>query len=112
MKEIFPSKFEKEIREIKENIEQIEKRYHQEEKIPPSRKEILKQKIFKAEEIPQKTEEEKKENFYQKELNYFLEKAKKEGIFKTVREIQKTKNSYLIDAFHDKIIEEIEKNEE
>jgi len=111
MKETFPSKFEKEIKEIKEKIEQIEKSYYKEKKVPPQRKEILKQEIFKIKkEIPKKPEKEKK-HFYQKELNYFLKQAKENGILKTAKEVQKTKNYYLIDAFHDKIIEEIEKRE-
>ena len=112
MKETFPSKFEKEIREIKKNIRKIEEKYCQEKKVPPSRKEILKKKIFKIEETPQKVEKKEEKVFFQRELDYFLREAKKEGIFETVKKIQKTKNPYLIDAFHDKIIEEIEKNEE
>ena len=110
MKETFPSKFEKEISEIKENIRKIEEKYHQEKKVPPSRKEILKEKIFKIEEAPQKVEKKEEKVFFQRELDYFLRKAKKEGIFKTIKEVQETKNPYLIDAFHDEIIKEIEKN--
>ena len=111
MKEIFPSKFEKEIKEIKEKIKQIEGSYYKEKKVPPQRKEILKQEIFKIKkEVPKEPEKEKNQ-FYQKELNYFLRQAKENGVFETAKKIQKTKNPYLIDAFHDKIIEEIEKRE-
>ena len=107
-KETFFPKFEREIETLKEKVEKIEKRYLEEGKEIPPRKEILKKEIFKVEE--EKIEKERKD-FVSRELDYFLERAKKEGLFKTIKEVQKTKNPYLIDAFHDKIIEEIEKRE-
>jgi len=109
MKEKFLPKFEREIENLKERIGKIERRYLEEGKEVPSKKEILKKEIFKVEE--EKVEKERKKEFSLRELNYFLEKSKREGLFKTIKEVQKTKNPYLIDAFHDKIIEEIEKRE-
>jgi len=107
-KETFFPKFEREIETLKEKVEKIERKYFEEGKKPPSKKEILKKEVFKVKE--EKIEKEKKK-FALRELNYFLEKSKREGLFKTIKEVQKTKNPYLIDAFHDKIIEEIEKRE-
>ena len=108
-KETFFPKFEREIETLKEKVEKIERKYFEEGKKPPSKKEILKKEVFKVEE--EKVEKERKKEFSLRELNYFLEKSKREGLFKTIKEVQKTKNPYLIDAFHDKIIEEIEKRE-
>jgi len=109
MKEAFPSKFEKEIKELKEKIEQIEKSYQERKEVPPLRKEILKKEVFKVKEEIKKASKKPKKEFYQKELNYFLRLAKEKGVLKVEKEVRKTKNPYLIDAFHDKIIEEIEK---
>lgn len=46
------------------------------------------------------------------EIKYYVEMAFKEGIEKALKKIKKTGNSFLLDAFHDKLIEEIKKKKE
>jgi hypothetical protein len=55
-------------------------------------------------------EEQNKE--IEEKINIYLKIAFEEGVEKAIKEVKKTGDPYLIDAFHDRLILEIRKHKE
>jgi len=111
--------FKKEVKKIKESLpvvekKEIEEREREEEKKEKELKESI-SRILEKEFYPEK--EERKEISLKKEipqedkekLSFYLSLAFRQGIKKTAQEVFQTKNPWLIDAFHDNLIEVIKK---
>jgi len=109
--------FKKEVKKIKESLPVVEKKEIKERE-KEEKEEKLKEsigRILEKEFYPEK--EERKEISLKKEipqedkekLSFYLSLAFRQGIKKTAQEVFQTKNPWLIDAFHDNLIEIIKK---
>ena len=109
--------FKKEVKKIKESLPVIEKKEIEEREREEKEKELKESigRILEKEFYPEK--EERKEISLKKEipqedkekLSFYLSLAFRQGIKKTAQEVFQTKNPWLIDAFHDNLIEIIKK---
>ena len=106
--------FKKEVKKIKESLPVVEKKEIEEREKEKELKESI-GRILEKEFYPEK--EERKEISLKKEipqedkekLSFYLSLAFRQGIKKTAQEVFQTKNPWLIDAFHDNLIEIIKK---
>ena len=109
--------FKKEVKKIKESLPVVEKK-EIEEREKEEKEEKLKEsigRILEKEFYPEK--EERKEISLKKEipqedkekLSFYLSLAFRQGIKETAQKVFQTKNPWLIDAFHDNLIEIIKK---
>lgn len=48
----------------------------------------------------------------EEKIQYYLRLAFEQGIEKAIKEIKKTEKPFLVDLFHDKLIEEINKKKQ
>ena len=110
--------FKKEVKKIKESLPVVEKKEIEEREREEEKEKELKEsigRILEKEFYPQK--EERKEISLKKEipqedkekLSFYLSLAFRQGIKRTAQEVFQTKNPWLIDAFHDNLIEIIKK---
>jgi len=109
--------FKKEVKKIKESLPAVEKKEIEEREKEEKEKELKESigRILEKEFYPEK--EERKEISLKKEipqedkekLSFYLSLAFRQGIKKTAQEVFQTKNPWLIDAFHDNLIEIIKK---
>ncbi|MGE4554762.1 MAG: hypothetical protein AB7D02_01325 [Candidatus Paceibacterota bacterium] len=94
---------EKEGEKTKEDLKPIDEK--------ETLKEILKEKIEEKIVLDQKKSEQetgkifKETPEYQEEIKKYIDLALEKGIDKALGEIRKTKNPYLIDKFHDQLVE-------
>ena len=109
--------FKKEVKKIKESLPVVEKKEIEEREREEKEKELKESigHILEKEFYPEK--EERKEISLKKEipqedkekLSFYLSLAFRQGIKRTAQEVFQTKNPWLIDAFHDNLIEVIKK---
>ena len=109
--------FKKEVKKIKESLPVVEKKEIEEREREEKEKELKESigHILEKEFYPEK--EERKEISLKKEipqedkekLSFYLSLAFRQGIKRTAQEVFQTKNPWLIDAFHDNLIEIIKK---